>query len=241
MSRIMEHEGELVGISPHRGQERVLDSEAETRVVVHGRQWGGSTLVGMAAIDYLLENRESIGWIFAPSRRMVDVVFSHVHSMYPDAAVDHESPKTVWFPNGSVIRFFGSEDILTIGEERGRGEYPEFIGLDATSGIGRDSLDHLEFADWYTDAEKRVIVGTPMGYAKPTYDGEKFYPGSWLYDTFKCGFFVGTDVDSWHFRSSDCPVIDTAALEEQYEMLGDVKAEQEYESRWMGSEDEGDG
>src|SRR5436190_5632717 len=79
---------DLLGYTPHEGQQRVHDSKAKRRVVACGVRFGKSTFAVYEAIAALLEPRPSaIGWLIGPTyelnKRVFDRVVAVLHDRLP--------------------------------------------------------------------------------------------------------------------------------------------------------------
>lgn len=213
-------------LTPHEGQQAVLDSDARTRVVVKGRQWGGSTLIALDVVETAIKEPGTLAWIFAPQYECARGVWQYCTDLSPPADAI-TTPPEIRFYNGSVIKFFSASSAVQLSDREDL-DPPEYVAIDMADGVTKGEFRQITSAASLEDVGRRLFVGTPCGYAEETDE----YPGSWLHDYFTDGPTSGTDTESWRFPTASNPLIDDATLAEQSEMVDKETAEQEFDGRW---------
>ena len=220
----------------HEGQRAVYRSEAPTRVVAHGRRWGGSTLVVHDVLEYGHKHPDRIVWVFAASQRMALLLLDRIDDLNPPTVTVQRTLRKATVRTGTEIRFLSAsgEPPLTTH----RGELPDYVAIDTAEMVERDDFEKIREAADLATVDKRLFVGTPFGYAEEDEDSE--YPGSWLWDHFKRGFLVGTGTECWRYPTWDNPYVMTPDLAEQEKMMEDEQYRQMFGARWLARDGDSD-
>lgn len=220
-----------VDINEHEGQKEVLESDAETRVVVKGRQWGGSTLIAEDVVDTALEESDLTALVITPSWLMADNVIKLIFGRLHRTPAEKHRRYGIRIENGSTIEFLSAKGGALDALETP----PDYIAVEEADMITPGVMRTAESSDQFRNADQKLYVGTPFGVAEEV--EEKGHTGSWLYEKFIDGLLVGTDTESWQFSTLEAPQVTEEEIEEMQGQMPDDRAEQSFGARW-GEKDE---
>ncbi|MFN0009316.1 MAG: terminase large subunit domain-containing protein [Planctomycetota bacterium] len=218
-----------LGYSPHLGQVEVHRSKAQRRILVCGSRWGKSLCASMEACAAILEPREqSLGWIVAPTRDLVDRTFMRVVDAIKSkfrARIQHLDLRIQQI----VIANLGGGR----SELRGKSaDMPVSLLGEACDYLIIDEAAKLRVEVWQNHLAQRLVdrkgwvlfLSTPNGC-------------NWLFDLCR-QIKMGRDPDgqAWCSPSWENPHIDRAVIDaERARLPADVFA-QEYGGVFLGEE-----
>jgi hypothetical protein len=222
---------QLLGYEPHEGQLLVHRSKALRRILCCGARWGKSRCAAMEACAALLEPRpESLGWVVAPTRDLVDRIFLRVvdtlKARLPHRVVevDLRSQRLVIANLGggrSELRGKSADVPVTL-----LGEEIDFVIVDEAARLREDI--------WPSFLSQRLVNrnGWALLLSTPTGSG-------WFHQLYRRGIRKrDPEFESWSFPSWMNPHLDRAIVEAERERLpADVFA-QEYGGEFVGVDPE---
>lgn len=207
----------------HRGQQRIHQSKARFRVVACGRRFGKTLLAIYILLEFALTHPDSnCAWV-APWFRQSKIVYRFIRKVFHKTGktfIVYKSDTDLWFEfaNGSVIRFFSSENYDAM-----RGNGYDIVVID-------EAADSLRDPKLWTDtirpalADRQGIalfIGTPKGR-----------------NLFFQLFARGADPEypeweSFHARTADNPYIAPEEIEAAKKELPEDTVRQELDAEFL--------
>jgi phage FluMu gp28-like protein len=202
---------------PHDGgQQEVMDSETRFRVLRAGRRWGKTELAAHEVIVAALSKPNQMVWWVANSDKNVRRGYRKVKSQLPrmllakDPPSDAANDRILSFNNGSQIEFYtaGTPDSLA-------GEGVDFVVMDEAALIPENVWFQLVRPTLSDKGGRALIISTPRG-------------RNWFYQVWQRGQDGHKAYESWHFPSSNNPLIDLDEVDDARASLPDLLFQQEY-------------
>jgi hypothetical protein len=218
---------QLLGYEPHEGQLLVHRSKALRRILCCGARWGKSRCAAMEACAALLEPRpESLGWVVAPTRDLVDRIFLRVvdtlKARLPHrvAAVDLRSQRLVIANLGggrSELRGKSADVPVTL-----LGEEIDYVIVDEAARLREDIWPSFLSQRLVSRNGWALLLSTPTG------------PG-WLHQLYRRGIRKRDPTfESWSSPSWMNPHLDRALVEAERARLSPQGFAQEYGGEFVG-------
>lgn len=201
---------------PHKFQGYFHKSGARFRSLFAGRR-GGKTLAGTIEALWQADSRPCMGWIVAPTYRMLmDVNIPYVMQWLPASSIVNWSKqeKKLELTNGSIIAFRSADNPDSL-----RGIGLDWLWMDEACFMAPGTWDVLY--PTLTDRQGMAwITTTPKGY-------------DWAYEAFYKPFIEGNlDYEAWRFKTIDNTAVDGIEdmVDKARDELSDYIFRQEYEA-----------
>lgn len=209
---------------PHSGgQTEVMESEARFRVLRAGRRWGKTELAAHEVIMAALSKPNQMVWWVANSDKNVRRGYRKVKTQLPrmllakDPPSDAANDRILTFNNGSAIEFYtaGTPDSLA-------GEGVDFVVMDEAALIPSNVWFQLVRPTLSDKGGRALIISTPRG-------------RNWFYQVWQRGKGGNKAYQSWHFPSSNNPLIDLDEVDDARASLPRLLFEQEYLANFVAN------
>lgn len=209
---------------PHDGgQLDVMESKARFRVLRAGRRWGKTELAAHEVIMAALSKPNQMVWWVANSDKNVRRGYRKVKTQLPRMLLAKEPPsdaandRILSFNNGSTIEFYtaGTPDSLA-------GEGVNFVVMDEAALIPANVWFQLVRPTLSDKGGRALIISTPRG-------------RNWFYQVWQRGKGNNKAYESWHFPSSNNPLIDLDEVDDARQSLPRLLFEQEYMANFVAN------
>ena len=220
-----------LGYEPHAGQLLVHRSQAKGRVLACGSRWGKSLCASMEACAALLEPRDqTLGWLVAPTRDLVDRIFLRVVDTLK-ARMPHRVLELDLRTQRIVVSNLGGGT----SELRGKSaDMPVTLLGEALDFLIVDEATRLREEIWQSYLSQRLVdrggwvlfLSTPNG------------PG-WFHRLYRSGQRKrDADCESWSSPSWTNPQVDAEVIEAERSRLDADVFREQYGGEFVGVEAE---
>lgn len=213
-------------MEPHEGQQEVLESDAQTRVVSAGRRWGKTTMALWDALEYAEDNPNSICWYLTFNEPATRDAYERAEDLARGMGVEIIAATANRFSlvleNGSQIEFprLSSFNALP------RDANADYVALDDVH-LHTDKMADIRgvFNRAESDDEpvdRKLIVGT----SKPRDEDDE---PRWFEKFWRQGSSPQhPSTESWMFTSTNSPFVDGSFVDDTREKLSTKSFRSEY-------------
>lgn len=214
-------------ITPHAGQQVVLDSDARFRVMNCGRRWGKTVLAARIFVGHARKPGQMLWWV-APTYRVVKRGYAEVLKQLPDGVLAHSPPPDTNFDAGRpvVLRFKNGTKMEFYSAERPEGMLGaavDYCIMDEAAIMPSRIWNQIVSPTLIDHMGGALMISTPRG-------------RNWFYDV----WLKGQDPDqpdyaSWTFTTQDNPTLPEGEADRMAADMPRMEADQEIYAKWLAA------
>ena len=206
----------FLDVHPYPYQKDFLTDQSKRIVICAGRRIGKSTMIAARGLWFALMHKNTTTLIISATLRqsmlMFDTILDYISkSPWIEDCVQRKTRTLVRFKNGSKIKAY------PCGKGKGiRGDTADFVILDEASFMPDDVIGEAILPMLATTDGTVIMLSTPFD------RDHVFYKA-----------FTSPNWSKYHYPTSINPTVKQEFLDEQKELIGEIRYRQEYEAEFV--------